>query len=271
MAQLVKADLDQMVFEGREKNYGAYFLRKKYPRHLMIGTLLIGSFALIGTFGPLMARAYGWIKDKPVVEMPMISLTMENIDPPPPIDKDTPPPTPPPRLDPPKLAVIDSRIPEPVPIEDADENQEVKTIEEIREAPNLGLKDVEGENIAALFDPGEGEVEVPEVLVDPTPAPGDFVVVEEEPQPVNIGDIKKLIGYPTIARDAGIEGKVILRILVDKKGKYTKHLVINQSHPVLTAAVEKHISKLKFTPAVQGGRPIKFWVNIPFNFELLNN
>ncbi|MEL6592497.1 MAG: energy transducer TonB, partial [Bacteroidota bacterium] len=78
------------------------------------------------------------------------------------------------------------------------------------------------------------------------------------------------IGYPQIARDAGIEGNVVVRVLVDKRGNYDKHKIITQVHPILTKAVEEHISKLQFTPAIQGGKPIKFWVNIPFNFKLLN-
>ncbi|MEL7340987.1 MAG: energy transducer TonB, partial [Bacteroidota bacterium] len=78
------------------------------------------------------------------------------------------------------------------------------------------------------------------------------------------------IGYPQIARDAGIEGNVVVRVLVDKRGNYDKHKIITQVHPILTKAVEEHIAKLQFTPAIQGGKPIKFWVNIPFNFKLLN-
>ena len=34
-------------------------------------------------------------------------------------------------------------------------------------------------------------------------------------------------------------------------------------NPLLSQAVEKHISKIKFTPAEQGDKTIKFWVNIP--------
>ncbi|MCB0842763.1 MAG: energy transducer TonB, partial [Bacteroidetes bacterium] len=86
---------------------------------------------------------------------------------------------------------------------------------------------------------------------------------------VNINDIKKLIGYPQIARDASIQGMVVVRVLVDKNGNYAKHKVTNEVHPILSRAVEEHVNKLKFTPAIQGGKPIKFWVNIPFNFMLI--
>ena len=86
----------------------------------------------------------------------------------------------------------------------------------------------------------------------------------------NIALIKRLIGYPELARKAGIQGQVICRILVDKDGNYLKHKFIKQNHPIFTDAILKHVDKLKFTRAFQGGKPIKFWVNIPFNFKLLN-
>jgi periplasmic protein TonB len=81
-------------------------------------------------------------------------------------------------------------------------------------------------------------------------------------------DVKKAIGYPPVAKEAGIEGQVMLRILVDEQGNYIRHIISKAAHPLLQAEVEKHARELHFTPAIQGGKPIKFWVNIPFNFKL---
>jgi len=83
-------------------------------------------------------------------------------------------------------------------------------------------------------------------------------------------EVKNIIGYPDIARDAHIQGQVVVRVLVDEKGNYRKHKMIKRVHPILAEAVENHIHKLKFSPAIQGNRPIKFWVNIPFRFMLMN-
>jgi protein TonB len=99
--------------------------------------------------------------------------------------------------------------------------------------------------------------------------PDEFVMLEKEPAPVNMDDIKKLIGYPPMAKEAEIEGKVVLRVQVDKTGSYLKHIVIKDPHPILTAEVVKHIRNLKFTPGIQSGKPIKVWVTIPFDFKLL--
>ena len=102
------------------------------------------------------------------------------------------------------------------------------------------------------------------IQIKPEPDINAFVFAEEEPKPVMTDDIHQVLGYPQIARDAGIEGNVVVRVLVDEDGKYSRHKVINQVHPVLAKAVEEHVGNLRFTPAIQGGKPIKFWVNIPF-------
>ncbi|MEM6800331.1 MAG: TonB family protein [Bacteroidota bacterium] len=100
--------------------------------------------------------------------------------------------------------------------------------------------------------------------------PGFWDFGSREPEPYNIHNVKMMIGYPQIARDQGIQGTVLRRVLVSKDGTYIKHKLMNSSLKYLTEAVERHIDKLKFTPAVQDFKPIEFWVNIPFNFKLLN-
>ncbi len=100
------------------------------------------------------------------------------------------------------------------------------------------------------------------------PDPMAYVVVEKEPQPINIDEIKKRIGHPPAAKEAGIQGKVIVRVLVGKNGKYERHIVIKSPHKILTEAVEKELPNLEFTPGIQAGKPIKVWVTIPFDFQL---
>ena len=99
----------------------------------------------------------------------------------------------------------------------------------------------------------------------------EFIFAEKEPEALNMEDIQRLIIYPQIARDAGIQGSVVVRILVDEQGRYVKHRVINNPHPILTKAVERELEKLVFSPAIRDGKPMRFWVNIPFNFKLLND
>lgn len=271
MAQSIKADMDEMVFEEREQGYGAYLLRKRYPRHLTVGTVIASILAVIITFAPLIAKKYFKSDEAEEKKKVAVSIKMEDLPPPPPMEEDKPPPPPPPDLPPPQVRTVAFQIPEPTPEEELDpeEDQSMATMEELEDAPAIGLEDQEGADEGFFSGEIDSEGEVPDVIVEQEPDINEFVFAEEEPTPVNMDDIKKVIGYPQIARDAGIEGTVVVRVLVDKKGNYDKHRVINGVHPILTKAVEEHIGKLKFSPAIQGGKPIPFWVNIPFNFKLL--
>jgi protein TonB len=133
-----------------------------------------------------------------------------------------------------------------------------------------GTKNVEGDpNALPVIEEGTGTGNQPaEVAEEPEPDINAFVAVEKEPAPVNLDEIKKRIVYPPLLKEAGVQGKVIVRILVGKDGKYIKHQVIKSSHKLFTEAVEKEIQNLEFTPAIQAGKPIKLWVTIPFDFRL---
>ncbi|MEM6763421.1 MAG: energy transducer TonB [Bacteroidota bacterium] len=271
MSQVIKADLDEMVFEDRERRYGAFFLRKNYPRHLTIATAAVFLVFLLFSGGPYILKALFGAQEEESNRTMVVKMSMEDLPPPPAMDEEKPPPPPPPKVPPPQVKTVAFKIPEPTPEEELEEEEEtIAEVEELKEAPNIGLEDKEGDDVGFFDGEIEGEGDVPEVIVEQEPDINAFIFAEEEPQPVNMAEVQKAIGYPQIARDAGIEGSVVLRVLVDEKGKYNKHKVLNQVHPILAKAVESKIRLLKFTPAIQGGKPIKFWVNIPFNFKLLN-
>lgn len=103
---------------------------------------------------------------------------------------------------------------------------------------------------------------------DLVPDPTDFVAVEKEPQPLNYEEVRKRIGYPLLAKEAGIQGKVIVRVLVNKNGKYEKHIVLRSPHKMLTEAVERELPNLEFSPGIQAGRPVRVWVTTVFDFQL---
>jgi TonB family protein len=99
--------------------------------------------------------------------------------------------------------------------------------------------------------------------------PNDFVVLEKEPAPINLDELKKMIGYPKEALEKDIAGKVVIRMMIDEKGNYVKHIIIKDPNPILSNAVSSKISALRFTPGIQNGKPIRVWVTIPFDFKLL--
>jgi hypothetical protein len=94
------------------------------------------------------------------------------------------------------------------------------------------------------------------------PDPKEFVLLEREPVPLNLDSVKQLIRHP----QACIEGKVIVRLLMDENGKYMKHIILKTAHPMCTEAVEPVLHLIRFTPALIEGKAVKTWVTIPFKF-----
>jgi protein TonB len=266
-------NFDEIVFRSRNHEYGAYDLRKKIVRYTMIA-LLIGvlTFSLgltapwaIQNFGKKAAIVDDPSKKKQNIDEIITEIELENLEEKTiehkPVEIKEPPKKAQVRYQPPKQVDDDEVVEEP------DLKLDVKDLDDVE----VGTKNVEGEKGGDLFSapppPPPKPTAVTEVEKDPEPFQA---FTGEEPQPVNLDDIKALIGYPQVAQEAGIQGKVIVRVLVDKNGKYEKHIVMNQGkvHDLLVAAVEKQLPKLAFTPGTQAGKPVKVWVTIPFNFKI---
>ena len=93
--------------------------------------------------------------------------------------------------------------------------------------------------------------------------------VEKAPECVNLGQVRSSMSYPEIARQAGIEGRVTVKVLVSESGSVIK--VGSVSGPdVFYDEVRDKATNLEFTPGLQNGKPVKVWVTVPFNFRLKN-
>jgi|GEM_PF-3150674 len=99
----------------------------------------------------------------------------------------------------------------------------------------------------------------------------EVTMASKEPEVTNMAQVRRLIGYPSEAKQEGIQGTVLVRVLVDEDGRYVKHKVVKEGDPLLAEAVEQHVEKLRFKPALQGEEPVKFWVDIPFRFKMDRN
>ncbi len=108
-------------------------------------------------------------------------------------------------------------------------------------------------------------------MAQDSPAPGinEFIFADVEPQPVNLSEIMKDIGYPHEAIEENVQGDVVVRILIDEEGNYIKHAYIKELHPACTAAIDEHIRNLTFTPALQSDKAIKYWFNLRIPFKIV--
>jgi TonB family protein len=96
-----------------------------------------------------------------------------------------------------------------------------------------------------------------------TPQFGEYVYVEELPEAVT----KVPPEYPPAARDAKIEGTVLLQALVGKDGRVSDTKIV-KSIPGLDEAAAACVRQWVFKPARAKGEPVAVWVAVPVRFSL---
>ena len=67
---------------------------------------------------------------------------------------------------------------------------------------------------------------------------------------------------------AGIEGTVVIQIVVSAEGKPTRPVIIKSAHELLDKAALEGVMKLEFTPALQRARAVPVYMAIPVKFDL---
>jgi protein TonB len=105
------------------------------------------------------------------------------------------------------------------------------------------------------------------ITAEAEPDPDDFIPDATEPS-VDWVALQKKTVYPEIARKNGIEGKVVVRALIDKTGKPSKYRIDYSDNKLLDANAVDAVMSMQFTPGVQNGVPIPCWVSVPVVFQL---
>ena len=98
--------------------------------------------------------------------------------------------------------------------------------------------------------------------VAPLPVP----LYELDSQPTVIGDVQ--IPYPEDARSRGIEGTVVLSVLVDETGKVRAVKVISGPGAGLDQAAAKAVERIRFRPATRKGQPVAAQITYRYTFLL---
>ena len=97
---------------------------------------------------------------------------------------------------------------------------------------------------------------------------GNFPIYEKEPE-VDMINLQKNLVYPEIPRKAGIDGRVIVRVLIGADGSVLKSKIDMSDNSLLDeAALKAVMAPGIFKPAIQNKQPVQCWVSIPINFRL---
>jgi periplasmic protein TonB len=246
---------DDIVFEHRNKEYGAYDLRRKYSKR---GTIAFGIsiFILFTAFGwPLIAsimehNAYKKHLDKnTVVVMEDLKKKEAFVPPPPP-----PPPAP-----------IKSIIfIAPVIVDSITKEEEMASMGEISEGVNSQPVDTNTVLVVNV-------VKDPEPVVDEIFEP--FAIQEKPSFPDGDAGLLKYVRehtkYPVPALEQGIEGTVYVRFVVTKTGYVGEAKVMRAVDPMLEEEALRVVKSMpKWTPGKNNGNPVSVWFIMPVKFVL---
>jgi protein TonB len=247
---------DDIVFEDRNKEYGAYRLRKRYNRNvtisLLIGILILAT-AIITPY--LNAKAS---ENKSKRSEKEVQIKMEKLDQP---NEQAPPPPPPP---PPPTDVVQQQKYVPPVVVDSIRPEDVKQLMTADQAQT----DVKNTEVV------EVQQQVKEEVQEAEPEQQPFIVVEEMPEfPGGTVELQKWLmehtQYPEIAKENNIQGKVIVRFCVTPKGGVSQVSVLKGVDPELDKEAMRVVTTLPpFKPGKQGGKPVPVWYMVPIAFTL---
>jgi protein TonB len=250
-----------LVFEHRNKAYGAYALRKNYNKRL---TLIMASMILAFVLGSLTMFI---IRNLPKqdIDAPKGSDKTWTVQPPP---KDLPPP-PPTTPPPPPLEKMTAFIP-PV-IEDDPVTDPVPTQDKLEDT-KAGDKTQDGSD--ENFDPPQPTDDTPK-QIDTKPEPIETFVEEEADFPGGFAEMAKFINdnidYPQEAIDLGIKGRVTVRFVVEKDGRISNVSIATPlaGCKACDKAAVKVVEKMpSWKAGKNAGREVRTWVTLPVKFEV---
>ena len=269
-----------LVFEGKNKDFGAYVIRTESTKRHNLAVLwaLVGSLAVAAlTFGLIQANKY--LEERRLASQHdqtevFVDLTAEEPEP--------------------EQQLIEPEKPEVIPeeevsatikvtelqiVEDAEVKDEDKIIsidEQMATDASAGtVTHLDGSTNKNIFKEAIEEV----VVEDKKPVVEAkteeiFKSVEQMPQfPGGEAALMKFlashINYPPMAAENNVQGKVIVQFVVDKTGKVGEVKVVrNVDKDLDNEAIRVCKALPKFTPGRQNGRPVSVWYTLPIQFKL---
>jgi protein TonB len=248
--------LDELVFAGRNHEYGAYEIRKSYPRFVNRAATVSIIALLIAVTVPLIASYYN--QNRLVKEDKTVGAEFAEMNKPP---EDAPPPPPPP---PPEAIEQKVKFTAPVVVEDTVVESDALNQEELATTvTNVAID----ENFTI-------EEKVEEKVIEEEDKTPPFTVVEEMPsfpggEESRLRFLQENIQYPQVAKESGIQGTVYVSFVVDSKGKINDVRILRGIGGGCDEEAVRVIRMMpSWNPGKQAGKAVKVQFTMPIKFTL---
>jgi periplasmic protein TonB len=253
-----KIDFDDLLFESRNKDYGAYQLRKRYNSVVIAGIILASLLVCCVVVIPFILTS----DNERVLRggANYVQVNMENLEPPP-DEIIVPPAAPPP--EPARLQEIVAYVPPVVVDSVLPLEKSQPTADQILSQSTTDQVEINGTgNGDDLLSGQDGtETDEPFFLVEVMPSfkGGDINKFREW--------VQKRTTYPQEAIERKIHGKVFLTFIIETDGSVSNVTVVKGVDPLIDDEALKSIRESpKWSPGLQRGQPVRVRYSMSLNF-----
>ena len=272
---LISNEWADIVFQGRNKVYGAYQLRRSTGKRNIWAMVFVAAVAAVTYLGLAAYNSYQAAqkaKFEAEMEASLIETKKEAK-----VEKKTETP----KVEQvQKVEKVKSSIAFTPPVIKKDSEvkpeEEMKTQDELKETKTaIGAFDVKGND-----ESGGTVLKAVEEIATPEPPKQEaeqnkvFDVVEQQPQyPGGMGALNHWLGsnikYPVMAAENGIEGRVVVQFVVERDGSVSGVHVVRGVDPSLDKEATRVVSAMpKWIPGKQNGSAVRVKYTVPVTFRL---
>ena len=272
-----------LVFEGKNKEFGAYEMRMQTPKrhnkavlYTLVGLLIVaaGAFGL-AKYNEYRAEQQRLLDEARQKEVALdLSQEKEEEKPDEPIIEEKKP-----EIEP-EQEIAQQKVTELAIVPDKEVKEEIKSQSELEKTEEVFTsKNVESDNTSREQLENlnkQVKVDVPEPpKEEKKPQKEEIFKSVEQPPQFPGGDaalmkyLSSHIQYPTMAQENNIQGKVVLQFVVEKDGHVGEVKVVRSVDKDLDREAVRVCKSLpKFTPGRQNGQAVRVWYTLPVNFKL---
>lgn len=260
-----------LIFEGKNKKYGAYYLRKTSSKRHITALIIVAVLGSLAVAVPAFLKA---VIPERQEEVEIGPVELSNLQ----TKQDVPEENQvkqPENVPPPPVLKATIQFTPPVIKKDEDVKEEVVTQDELTEKKDIAI------SVATVEGSTTGGVDIADlqdnkVVVQQEEKEQIFEHVEQMPEfPGGQTELMKFLGekikYPVIAQEQGIQGTVVLRFVVGKDGSVSDVQVVRSLDPSCDKEAIRVVKSMpKWVPGKQNGRPVLVYFTVPVRFKLAN-
>lgn len=269
-----------IVFDGKNKEFGAYVLRSGSPkRHNMAMIVIIIVLAVVALLAFLVNTVIQKAEARPEdeIEQAMVEMATD-------AEEEEVPEEEPQKFEEQQLEEVvqeellnTQKMTEVAIVNDDEVDEEIKSQDEIKDDDRAISTQNEDRGVDDIIN---AQVHKEVVVVEekaPEPEPDKVFDVVEQPPVFPGGEaallkyIKEHLVYPQIAAENNIQGRVVVQFVVTKTGQVGEVKVVRPRDPDLDKEAVRVVKSLpKFNPGKQNGNAVNVWYTLPITFKLAN-